>query len=332
MNPSMQSPLNNSNPPVVFMHYGDAPHLKIVLESALLFNPNKDIVLLGDQINKKYERLGIRHFFFSDYGDTEEKKEFNRVFKVVKSPGFRMSDYWIRFVTERFFYLHGFIKRNGLNSFWTFDSDNLILTNLSEQEYKFSSYDFTEQNHGKSMQGFIRNTSALENYLLMINSLFEDSLYVRESTLKFNANAGALTEMDLFLTFKERTNYKSILLSEIINGETFDDHITFSNGVEMTDAYLEGYLPIKKIFYSKSGDIFYRYSKTNSLVKVNSIDMSWTPLYLFDRIFKLARKRKKISSSSNDQLKLLNVSPPLGFNSFQSIKSCLKRIYNQIRN
>jgi hypothetical protein len=311
-----QSNNQKSNIPIIFMHYGDAPHLQFTFRSALAFNSNKDVILLGDEHNVKYCQLGIKHYHFKDLNKTPEITRFEEVFKVIKHPRFRMDDYWIKFVTLRFFHLYEFVKQNNIKSFWTFDTDNLILTDLSAQENKFEHYDFTTQNHGKSMQGFIKNTDALEAYVRTINNLFNDPVYIKANEVKFSEAVGALTEMDLYFSFQERSNFKFIRLNEIIDNETFDDQVTGDGGMEMGPDVIKGYLPVKKIYISDSGEIFYKYLKTGSFVRINSIDMSWAPVYLFNRILKHALKKLNGHSSRMvdvTTLKVLSVKPPLSF-------------------
>jgi hypothetical protein len=312
------------------MHYGDAPHLQFTFRAALAFNSGKDVILLGDDHNVKYTHLGIKHYYFKDLNKTEESERFEKVFKVIKHPKFRMDDYWIKFVTLRFFYLYEFVKQNDIKSFWTFDTDNLVLTDLTAQENKFQYYDFTTQNHGKSMQGFVRNSSALKAYIKTINDLFDDHEYIKRKEQKFSETVGALTEMDLYLSFQERSDFKFIRLSEIIYNETFDDQVTHDGGMEMNADVIKGYLPVKKIYSSSSGEIFYKHLKTGAFVKVNLIDMTWAPVYLFRRI--LRHSLKKLSASHRSKivdvtrLKVLAVKPPLSFliksNFWQLLRIC----------
>jgi hypothetical protein len=306
------------------MHYGDAPHLEFTFRAALAFNPDKDVILLGDEHNKKYEQLGIKHFYFRDLRQSTEIKKFNEVFKIVKHPDFRMDSLWIKFVSERFFYLNEFVSQNNISGFWTFDTDNMILTDLALQEKKFHAYDFTTQNHGMSMQGFIGNSQALLEYVRTINDLFMDVAYLEVKQQKFSKEIGALTEMDLYLSFEERTHFVSIPLNSIIDQETFDDHITISNGMEMYTSFVKGYDPVKKIYCSGNGNIYYHHLPTNSFVKVNSIDMSWTPLYLFEIIFEHALKklRKHLQGKAQpNSIKVLNVRAPWQYRISMKLRS-----------
>jgi hypothetical protein len=321
--------LKNSRP-IIFMHYGDAPHLEFTFRAALSFNQQKDVILLGDEHNKKYEQLGVKHFYFKDLNTSDEIKRFHQVFKIVRHRDFGMDTRWIKFVTERFFYLNEFVSKNKISGFWTFDTDNLILTDLSLQEQKFQTYDYTTQNHGMSMQGFIHNGAALAAYVKAINTLFTDVRYVEKKQIKFSREVGALTEMDLYLSFSEKTNFRSIPLNSIIDQETFDDHITIPNDMEMHTSSAQGYRPVKKIYASENGDIFYRHLPTQSFVKVNTIDMSWTPLYLFQTIFKHARRKLNQSSRNEaklNNLKVLDVRAPLHYQVTLKLKSLYSFLY-----
>ena len=75
--------MNNKEAPIIFIHYGDSAYLKYTLRLAVKFNPDKEVILLGDNKNKKYEKIGVRHFYFNDYGAGEEINMFNKVFRFI---------------------------------------------------------------------------------------------------------------------------------------------------------------------------------------------------------------------------------------------------------
>ena len=74
--------------PLIFIHYGDSGYLPYTLESARLFNPDKRIVLLGDQANAHYAAMGIEHVPFSRYATGPEIERFDAAglrFRVVRA-------------------------------------------------------------------------------------------------------------------------------------------------------------------------------------------------------------------------------------------------------
>ena len=127
--------------PILFCHYGNSTYLKYTLKAAKLFNPSKRIILLGDSTNRDVAvRSGVEHFFFSNYDNSEEIMTFDKVYKHVAGTK-HTNKAWTKFAFKRWFFVHCFLRKEGIHRFWYFDSDDVILRDLSRQEGKFEGYD-----------------------------------------------------------------------------------------------------------------------------------------------------------------------------------------------
>lgn len=144
--------------PIIFIHKGDSDYLTYTLQCAKLFNRDAEIILLGDEKNEHYKLYGIKHYYYSQY-EGEESHLFDSIFKYIAGKDHPGKPWWVHFVFKRWMHIYYFIKKHRINRFWTFDSDTLILTDLSQQAYKFLSFDFSEQCNGCCMNGLINNTS-----------------------------------------------------------------------------------------------------------------------------------------------------------------------------
>ena len=165
--------------PVIFIHYGYAEYLEYSLKSVKLFNPKKRVILLGDKQNRDVaKRCKIEHYDFDSYDYGNEIEIFNKVFKFIAGKNEKNS-YWINFVFRRWFLIYTFLLKENIDSFWTFDSDNLILTNLEKFENFYSQYDCTEQCNGKCLNGFIPTRKVVKNYVDKINELFQKEEYIK---------------------------------------------------------------------------------------------------------------------------------------------------------
>ena len=133
--------------PIIFIHFSNSSYLKYTLRSARLFNPDKRVILLGDASTAHFSRKGIEHHYFEDYAKGEETTTFERFFQFITG-GDYINEYKTKFFFRRWFTIYNFIRAQGIDRFWTFDSDNLILTALSLQDPKFVDYDCTEQCNG----------------------------------------------------------------------------------------------------------------------------------------------------------------------------------------
>ena len=68
------------NSPIIFCHYGNSDYLKFSLKSARFFNPNADIILLGDSSNKTLAiDENIRHEFLDNYDNHSIICDFEKV-------------------------------------------------------------------------------------------------------------------------------------------------------------------------------------------------------------------------------------------------------------
>ncbi len=294
--------------PILFCHYGNSRYLKYTLKAARLFNPCKRIVLLGDSKNRDVAmRSGIEHFFFSNYDNSKEIVTFDKVYKHVAGTK-HTNEAWTKFVFKRWFFVHCFLRKEGIHRFWHFDSDNLILRDLRQQESKFESYDCTEQCEGKCMNGFVSSRDVVDGYVQTINALFQDEEYLDEQRRDFEIYPHyGFTEMRAYLAYKLRANVKSVRLNTIIGGESFDDCICLSQGFRTYDKPLrDRYL--KKVFYSRNGRLFCQVSETGEFVRMNSFNMSWVPDYLFEIILDKANPdTAEQLSGVDDDLSLLDV-------------------------
>ena len=124
--------------PIIFIHYNDPPYLKYVLQAVLKSNQGRRIVLIGDDSNAKYINIGIEHYQFRDYLTSSLAKNLEKVYKRVGGKDFEKintskgGEDWTKFNFMKWFVLYNFLGEQSINRFWTFDSDTLILSDLSE--------------------------------------------------------------------------------------------------------------------------------------------------------------------------------------------------------
>lgn len=301
--------MNNKtfNKPIIFIHKNNSEYLEYVLRCAVLFNPDKEVILLGDPSNAHYKKLGILHYEYDDYATNEEIRKFDEVYTYIGGEK-QTKPNWVKFVLRRWFHIYEFIQRHHIDSFWTFDSDNLIITSLSIQEYKFKAIDCTEQCNGSCMNGFITNQAVVKAYVNYINTIFQDESVLQECREGVIQNPSyALTEMYCYYLFKQARKPKTIPLNTIINGETFDQCICSQDDMEMYAQPLNGN-KVKKLYVSKLGYIYSYHIPSQQYIRLNTINMSWVPVYTFERIVKAVEKRQdRLTEESSDLTKRLRV-------------------------
>ena len=263
--------------PIIFIHYGDSEYLQYTLRAAKIFNPSSRIILLGDKFNQHYTSLGIEHFFFENYSNSSEIILFKKVYKFIAGKNHGKTD-WTQFVFQRWFHIFEFIQSQGIEKFWTFDSDNLIFTDLQKYQSELIEYDCTEQCNGICMNGFVSSQKIVRGYLDTINSLFMDTEYLEIQTRELVDYPNyAFTEMKAYDEYRNRNNLNTVRLQNISDGEIFDECLCQSDGME----FING----KKKLIFKDGFIYQREEKSQKLMKVNTINMSWTNIYLIQELF-----------------------------------------------
>lgn len=281
--------------PIVFIHFNNSYYLKYTLYAARCFNPDKRVILLGDKTNAHFRRKGIEHHFFEDYSTGKEVQLFDRFFQFITA-GYYLNAYKTRFFFRRWFLMYHFLQSQGIDRFWTFDSDTLILTALSKQEHKFSDYDCTEQCGGHCMNGFINNIDVVKGYRDKMITLFQSDDYLdqQRQIIKADPRLRVFSEMNVYNTYKEEDNFRSIALNTFIDGETFDDCISLPHNMKMHPQRIRGKKHVKQLYGNPSVDLFFYHLPTKKFIKTNTLNMSVRmPAFLYQRILKHTLKRQK---------------------------------------
>ena len=280
--------------PIIFCHYGISNYLRYTLFAAKLSNPQKNIYLLGDINNQKLAmEFGINHIIFSQFDSTQSIIDFNKNFKFISGELHGRFE-WTKFVFLRWFYINEFVSKNNINSFWHFDSDNLIVSDLSKFEKNFSVYDNTEQCSGICMNGFISSNKITQLYTKHIIHLFNDIEYINDQKLKcVNNPTFAFTEMAAYINFKRVYKLKTTRLHCAECENTFDDCLASSDDMEQFSELYNGY-KIKSIYIDRKFNFYFKNLKFKNYIKVNSFNLSWMPNSLIMRLFCMFYRSKII--------------------------------------
>ncbi len=281
-----------NNPPIIFCHYGNSNYLELTLFTAKTSNPHKNIYLLGDSSNLNIaKKAGVIHVDFIQFNHTKSILEFNNNFKFIAGSKHGRKD-WTKFVFLRWFYINEFIIQRHIDSFWHFDSDNFILSDLSIKEEVFKQYDNTEQCGGICLNGFITSKNTIQMYTRHMLHLFNNEYFLNLQRDKCSLDDSlAFTEMASYNDFKKKYNLNSIRLSSLHLGDTFDDCLAFADGMEQTKELFNNY-NLKELYLNRNNDVYFKLNSSNKFIKVNSINLSWLPFSIILRIFYLTLRKK----------------------------------------
>ena len=274
--------------PIIFIHKGDSDYLQHTMKCAKLFNPEKEVVLLGDKENEHLKSLGIKHELIEDYNKSSELEVFNKVYQFVAGPEHGKSE-WTKFVFERWYIMYNFITKNDIHQFWTFDSDNLIIGKLSTKEAAYSKYDCTAQCLGICMNGWVSNQKVVHGYLLKMNELFEREEYLNRQRQDFELNPHyAFTEMRAFEAYRAEENITVFRINEILHQEAFDECIACTHHNMKMSPFKINDVAIKELYTDNNGFIYSFYTSTKQYIRLNNLNISWLPLYVYDRLLSAA--------------------------------------------
>lgn len=326
--------------PVILCHYGNSPYLKYTVRALRASNPNSRIVLLGDKSNRWLKQY-IEHHYFSAFDQGDLIDEFNRVYRLVagkESPMHKEGDEkrdWIDFVFRRWFMVESFCKNQNIDSFWHFDSDNMILSDLASHEVKFKDVDCTEQCSGSCMNGFISNLEVVTGYIRKINEIFKRTEYLDILQKEFDTKhpTYAFTEMRAYRIYKSESAIKTRRLSSIIDNSSFDDCICSAGGMQ-TEVLPSGAI-IKKVLLQGTG--FFWETPKGDRIRANSINLSWVPMYFFEgtyrHLIKTLKHQKSADSDSHSHLTLSEAFPfmQIKYRLMNHMKSLNTRITNRLK-
>lgn len=274
--------------PIIFIHYGPATYLSRTLRCARRTNPDKRIILLGDQSNRRSAEGAAEYFPFEDFSSGAKPARFQQVFRAIQGERHRFSKHggveaWLKFVFRRWFLIEGFLAQAHIDSFWTFDSDTLILARLGQREARFRDVDATTQCRGECLNGWVGTFQLVEHFTSCILDLFSDVSFLETQRERLRTHAGlAFNEMDAFGEFRRRAGARTMRASSVIQGEAFDDALAFVDGYEPSPVSVHGRTAIKRLWTSPQGGIWAKLD--GEFVGLATCNMSWMPDYLWRRV------------------------------------------------
>jgi len=314
-----RSAKNSTSAPILFIHYGPASYLRRTLSCARKANPDKRIILLGDSANRRSAQGAAEFFPFEDFCSGVKQARFQEVFRVIQGERHRFTklggmEAWLKFVFRRWFLIEEFLAREKIDSFWTFDSDTLVLAPLGPREARFRDVEATTQCRGECLNGWVGSFQLVESYTACILELFSDASFLEVQRERLRTHSGlAFNEMDAFGEFRRRTGARTMRAASVIGGEAFDDALAFVDGYEPAPAPIQGRTAIKRLWTSPRGGVW---AKTGGeFVRLLTCNMSWMPDYLWARVLRSAKAGVPDIASAQvdpDVLRDVNLREPFG--------------------
>jgi hypothetical protein len=317
----------SSHAPLIFAHYGAADYLSRSLQAARLTNPERRLVLIGDDDNRQIAlQAKWEHFNLDDYS-SDLRAQFQPSFQEVKGSAHispRGSRNWLQFVSERWFIVTAFAQAEGIPAFWHFDSDVMIVTDLDPFERKLldEGADFTKQCSGACLNGFVTTKVAEAFCRYIIAFLHDDVLMAKFRAIVREYPTSGLSEMDFFSYFDKQTEYRGYHLESHFPGWWFDDVLCQDDGCETARMGVFG--PVIKDIHFDEQSFFVMFNGRR--MKLAVLNCSWLPTRVFDWI--LARTRVVASGQKGRREERLRSVWPGFRHEYRGLRS---RIYSLLK-
>ncbi len=210
--------------PIVFIHLGDHDYLQYSLGQAKKSNPESTVHLIGDETTKHYDF--VYHHHASEYFGGAE--DFVKIYHHLSSQGYDLE--LMRFL--RWFILRDFLVQNKMGRCFYLESDVMLYANVTEEQKKFSQWDFTLSSRCSGSSSFFNNLEALKEFCSYLMDIYTKrdqlswdhmvSLSLKQSRNAPSNNVGDKTAFDLYLN-KNRASIGETTLIE--DGATYDHNV-----------------------------------------------------------------------------------------------------------
>ncbi len=245
-----------SSLPIIFIHFGNASYLWYAVRQARLFNPDAEIILLGDRSNAQCpfvtRHILIDHFFVG-------AQQFASVYQHLSTNKLQFE----LFCFQRWFVLREFMRRENIARCLFMDSDVMLYCHVDKEYEHFASHDMTLSNAETPGNVFVNRRSALDALCEFLTSMYTCQSKLAVLRQRFE-KTGIISDMTALMDFSSEKIIDIGDTRKIIDGATWDDNVHCPSGFEIQDG-------IKK--FTWDNDIPYARRESGELVQFNSIHL-----------------------------------------------------------
>jgi len=197
---------------------------------AVFSNPNSQVYLIGDDENDVYEF--VAHENIIDY--SARANEFACIYQHLSSN----SRSFELFCFQRWFVLREFLEKKGINECLYVDSDVMLYADVTEEQERFRSFEFTLHSERDVNCMFINEVSTLGDLCEFVFTSYEDPSKLGELRALHKdcvdaGVSGGICDMTVWEQYAGRNPERVGDTSVIIERSTFDSSMCVSNGFEM---------------------------------------------------------------------------------------------------
>lgn len=216
--------LLSSVPPLIFFSNGTPWYLKYTLSQARRFNQSSPILLFTDALDETIDDT-IQQILISDYDEDYER--FLLVYKHLSTNSFSFE----AICFGRWFIINRFLKDHFIPSFWYFDSDVLIFTDLTKENDILLNYDISLSQRSCSHCSFWKDKKTLQDFCDFIMEQYSTSLYVQklEDFYQYHrkeSRPGGVSDMALINLFVDQSSLQVFDSSLVHDNAVFDHNLS----------------------------------------------------------------------------------------------------------
>lgn len=229
--------MSGSHFAIVFIHKGNTRYMGYTLTQAKHWNPDCEIILLGDEANAHYASvLGITHVPIDQF--MEGAEAFRPLYRHVSTNGYAYE----LFCLQRWFILRDYLAtRPDIGTVLYLDSDVLVYDHMPTQAKRWAAYDMTLLNKSPHTN-FIKDRAVLVRFCDYISFCYTAqhseqllSYYLTEH-YRMHGPFGGISDMTFHLYNREMHKDRVANLAIPVQGTAFDISLYTSAGFVMEPA------------------------------------------------------------------------------------------------
>ena len=248
--------------PIIFAHFGYDEYLNITIRQALSSNPAAEVILLGDEANRKFNTL-CSHYLYKDFETGIDDLE--KTYTQSSSNNYQYEFFCIK----RWFIIRNFMREKKLDWVFATDSDVLLYnsiqdyftTNILKNKYE-AAYCLFEQTHDQfrwvasGANAFV-SLDFLEKFCDYVVDIYKQHIDILSSKIEHHSKAnvpGGIADMTFFYLYHYYKKPNILNLLTPAEDEVFSHGIYFKNGIYM--AVLKSSFHFPEILLEKGKPFF----------------------------------------------------------------------------
>ncbi|MFS0555277.1 hypothetical protein [Brevibacillus sp. 179-C9.3 HS] len=244
--------------PIVFIHRDNEAHVGICMQQAKFSNPSSRVILIGSPGNKQLCGNNIEHFLLTNYNQSAQ------IFSTHYKHSSPITSYaYNLFCFLRWFVLRDFMRSQGFERCWYFDSDVMLYSDLSKMNTEeFPNFEF------EYSWTTVCELSMLDQFCDYVTIFFREHAHY-QMLLAYAKEHGdvPVSDMILFVFFHNYALRRSATYGMVADG-FFDHNLNcpfppFAAQINSLDN--------KKQVYQKDGTLFCKFTDKNDYLKAHSL-------------------------------------------------------------